>query len=293
MKTFLLTLVGVFALAMPTVHAQTAPTQTVNWTASMFGASKTTVKADGIDNTTISVTVKNLYFGNMQDQNVQIVSSRGDMDEIVPLTPVTNSTGRASFLVRSLRNGTSTYTAIVNGVTFPDKIVAVGYQAGLSLALPVGSLIKIPDDNNVDTLSDTAVYYYASNGKRYVFPNEKTYFTWYGGWDNIQVIPIDQMALIPIGGNVTYHPASKLVKFQTDPKVYLPTKTGILRWAKTEEIARTWFGADWNKQVDDISEAFYVNYKFGDPVAGPYDVQLQIIRDTAQTVNENLGFGKP
>lgn len=283
---------GVFAFAMPIAHAQTSPTQTINWTASTFGTSKTSVKADGIDNTTISVTVKNLYFGNMSDQTVQLISSRGDMDEIVALSPVTNSTGRASFLVRSLRNGTSTYTAIVNGVTFPDKLVTVSYTAGLSLALPVGSLVKIPDDNNVDTLSDTAVYYYASNGKRYVFPNENTYFTWYGDWSNVQIIPIDQMALIPIGGNVTYHPASRLVKFQTDPKVYLPTRGGLLRWAKTEEVARQWFGPNWNQHVDDISEAFYVNYKFGEPIAGPYDISIQVIRDTVATVNENLGLGK-
>jgi len=83
------------------------------------------------------------------------------------------------------------------------------------------------------------------------------------------------------------------VKFQTDPKVYLPTKGGVLRWAETEDIVRSWFGDTWNKQVDDISEAFYVNYKFGDPIGGPYDVSLQVLRDTVSTVNENLGLGKP
>jgi len=292
MKSFLLTLAGVFALALPIAHAQSAG-QTINWDASTFGANKYSVKADGIDSATVSVTIKNMYYGNMPDLPVTLTSSRGDMDEIVPLTPTTNSSGRASFLIRSLRNGTSTLTAVVNGQTFPNKTISIGFQAGLSLQLPVGSLIKIPDDNNVQTLSDTAVYYYASNGKRYVFPNEKTYFTWYGDFNNVQVIPIDQMALVPIGGNVTYRPASKLVKFQTDPKVYLPTKGGILRWAQTEDIVQNWFGPNWNKQVDDISEAFYVNYKFGDPIAGPYDVSLQVIRDTASTVNENLGLGRP
>ncbi|HVM90699.1 MAG TPA: invasin domain 3-containing protein [Verrucomicrobiae bacterium] len=292
MKSFFLTLAGVFAFALPVAHAQTAG-QTINWDASTFGASKNTVKADGIDNATVSVTIKNLYYGNMEGLTVQLVSDRGDNDEIIANNATTNSSGRASFLVRSLRNGTSTLTAIVNGQTFPNKTVTITFEQGLQLRLPVGSLIKIPDDNDVKTLSDTAVYYYASNGKRYVFPNEKTYFTWYNDFNNVQVIPIDQMALIPIGGNVTYRPASKLVKFQTDPKVYLPTKGGVLRWAQTEDIVRTWFGSDWNTQVDDISEAFYVNYKFGDPIAGPYDVSLQVIRDTASTVNENLGLGRP
>ncbi len=260
--------------------------------ASTFGASKNVVKADGIDNAIVSVSVKNLYYGNMEGATVRIVSSRGDMDEIIAQNAVTNSSGRASFLVRSLRNGTSTYEAYINEQRYP-RTVSIRYQAGLSLTLAVGSLIKIPDDNNVQTLSDTAVYYYASNGKRYVFPNEKTYFTWYPDFNNVRVIPIDQMSLIPIGGNVTYAPASRLVKFQTDSKVYLPTKGGILRWAKTEDIVSTWFGPNWNRSVDDISEAFYVNYTFGDPINGPYDVSLQVIADTARTVNANLGFGNP
>ena len=280
------------ALAIP-AHAQ-SNTQTVNMQATTFGTSKTSVKADGIDNAIISVTVKNLNFGALEGATVRLVSSRGAMDEIVPQAGngVTNSTGRASFLVRSLRNGTSTYEAYINEQRHP-RTVTVYYQEGLSLVLNVGALIKIPDDNDAKNLSDTAVYYYASNGKRYVFPNEKTYFTWYPDFNNVRIIPIDQMALIPIGGNITYAPASRLVKFQTDPKVYLPTKGGILRWAKTEDIVRTWFGSDWNKSVDDISEAFYVNYKFGEVINGPYDVSLEVIRDTARSVNANLGLGNP
>lgn len=280
-------------LLLPTApsHAQSAA-QTVNFNASSFSANKTVVKADGIDSAIINVAVKNELYGHLVGANVQLTSSRGVNDEIVVQNGTTNSAGRASFLIRSLRNGTSTLTALVNGQAFPQT-VAITFQQGLALSLPVGALIKIPDDSNVDTLSDTAVYYYASNGKRYVFPNEKVYFTWYPSFDQVRILTIEEMALIPIGGNITYRPAAKLVKFQTDPKVYLPTKGGILRWAKTEDIVRTWFGQDWNRQVDDISEAFYVNYTFGTPIEGPYDVSLQVISDTARTVNENVGLGKP
>ncbi|KAA0206065.1 hypothetical protein EDM68_03590 [Candidatus Uhrbacteria bacterium] len=278
------------ATALP-VSAQSGA-QTINFAASTFSTSKSVVRADGIDNAVVSVTIKNDFFGPLEGATVELRSSRGDQDEIIAQNNVTNSFGRASFLLRSLRNGTSTLTAIVNGQTFP-KTVDVFFDQGLALQLPVGALIKIPDDNDVNTLNDTAVYYYASNGKRYVFPNEKTYFTWYADFSQVRIIPIDQMALIPIGGNITYRPASRLVKFQTDPKTYLPTKGGVLRWAKTEEIVRTWFGPQWNTFIDDISEAFYVNYTFGSPIEGPYDVSLQIIADTARTVNENLGLGRP
>ncbi len=285
-----------FAAALLLLPAQPSQAQsgaqTISFSASNFSANKYTVKADGIDSAQVNITIKNIYYGSIEGANVQLISDRGLSDEIVTLNAVTNSSGRASFLIRSLRNGTSTLTAIVNGQTFP-KTLSMSFANGLAIQLSVGALIKIPDDNNVQTLSDTAVYYYASNGKRYVFPNEKTYFTWYTDFGNVRTLAIEEMALIPIGGNVTYRPASKLVKFQTDPKVYLPTKGGILRWAKTEDIVRSWFGADWNKSVDDISEAFYVNYKFGEPINGPYDVSLQILSDMARTVNENLGLGKP
>ena len=42
--------------------------------------------------------------------------------------------------------------------------------------LPAGAATVVPGD---DQSSGAAVYYHAQDGKRYVFPNEKTYFTWY------------------------------------------------------------------------------------------------------------------
>jgi hypothetical protein len=153
--------------------------------------------------------------------------------------------------------------------------------------------LKIPDDGDASTQPDSAVYYYGSNGKRYVFPNEKVYFSWYPNFMSVKQIPIDQMSLIPIGGNITYRPGSKLVKFQTDTKTYLPTKGGVLRWVQTEEVARTYFGDQWNKSVDDISEAFYVNYKFGDPVGSPLDLSLEIVRSSVNSINTHLGLGNP
>lgn len=294
MKSFLsfgLALLVACAVVVQPAHAQSG-SQSINFTASTFSANKYVVRADGIDSAQISVTVKNEFYGSLEGAAVELVSDRGVQDEIVALNATTNSSGRASFLIRSLRNGVSTLTARVNGQLFP-KTIEVTFEQGLALQLPVGALIKIPDDSDAMTLSDTAVYYYASNGKRYVFPNEKVYFTWYPDFGGVRVLTIEEMALIPIGGNITYRPASKLVKFQTDPKVYLPTKGGVLRWATTEEIVRTWFGQDWNANVDDISEAFHVNYTMGDPIEGPYDVSLQVIADTARTVNEHVGLGKP
>lgn len=250
---------------------------------------KTSLHADGIDNAQIIVTVKDTNLLALPDASVSVVSSRGVLDEIKTESPTTDSLGKAYFRVASLKDGTSTFIVTANGVTL-QKSVTIAFSQGLSFPLKDGDLIKIPDDNNASTLSDTAVYYYAKNGKRYVFPNEKVYYTWYPDFSKVQIIPIDQMSLIPIGGNVTYHPGTKMVKFQTDTKTYMVTKGGVLRWAMTEDVARGWFGAAWNQQVDDISEAFYVNYKFGEPVASALDLALPVIRGTVSTIDDDKGL---
>lgn len=285
MKYAFLALVSLF-LALPAAAANFDP----NF--STIGSNKPSIKADGIDSARISVTVKNEFLGAMADVPVTLQSSRGALDEITPETANTTITGRAQFEIRSLKNGTSTLTALVNGQPL-GKSVDVRFENGIALVLDVGDLVKIPDDGDQSTQPDTAVYYYASNGKRYVFPNEKVYFSWYPQFSNIKVIPLDQMSLIPIGGNITYRPGSRLVKFQSDSKTYLPTKGGVLRWVQSEDVVRNWFGGDWNKEVDDISEAFYVNYKFGDPIGSSLDVSLDIIRSSANSINVHLGLGSP
>ena len=63
----------------------------------------------------------------------------------------------------------------------------------------------------------TTVYYYAANGKRCVFPNEKTYKSWYSDFSSVQKISDADLTSIPMGcGNVTYKPGSQLLKIQSD-----------------------------------------------------------------------------
>lgn len=286
MKKLFVSALMILVLALP-VHAAT-----FDPSLSSISTNKTEIKADDIDSTTISVIVKNDFFAAMPDVPVTLTSSRGTLDEITPLTANTSITGKASFTVKSLKNGSATFTASVNGIAL-GKSVTVNFVQGIQLVLGVGDLVKIPDDGDASTQPDTAVYYYASNGKRYVFPNEKVYFSWYPDFSNVKTIPLDQMSLIPIGGNITYRPGSRLVKFQSDSKTYLPTKGGVLRWVQTEDAARSLFGTDWIHQVDDISEAFYVNYTFGNPVANSLDVSLDVIRTSVNSINVHLGLGAP
>lgn len=114
------------------------------------------------------------------------------------------------------------------------------------------------------------VYYYGQDGKRYVFPNENTYFTWFSDFSSVNTITDGELAAIPLGGNVTYKPGTRLVKIQSDPHVYWVDLGGHLRLVADENMARADFGTDWSKKIDDIPDSFFVNYKMGDPLsAGP------------------------
>ncbi len=150
------------------------------------------------------------------------------------------------------RRITVSLTAII--MAFATIVFAFPANA---MTLTPGMLIKGPS---------AAVYYYANNDKRLVFPNLKTYQTWYPDFSTVTTITPDELSAIQLGGNVTYRPGVKLIKITTDPKVYAVATHGILRWVKTEAIATTLYGTDWNTKVEDIPDAFFVNYTIGTPI---------------------------
>lgn len=111
-----------------------------------------------------------------------------------------------------------------------------------------------------------AVYYCGGDGKRYVFPNDRTYFTWYDDFDSVITINDTELANLPIGGNVTYRPGGRMIKITTSPSVYAIETGGVLREVTSEETATRLYGADWSKLVDDIPDAFFTNYRIGAPI---------------------------
>jgi hypothetical protein len=142
--------------------------------------------------------------------------------------------------------------------------------------LSPGALIKA---------SSSAVYYYGSDDKRYVFPDVKTYETWYADFSEVKKITDEELAAIPIGGNVTFRPGTKLVKINTDPKVYAVSQNGTLQWVTTEAIAECLYGSDWEDLVSDISDAFFVNYTIGEPITDCADYDKEEAMDLAQTID--------
>lgn len=150
-----------------------------------------------------------------------------------------------------------------------------------------GDLIKMDCGSSTD-VSDPcrAVYYY--DGKRHAFPNENVYFSWYEDFDDIVIVTDDYMESITLGINVTYHPGSTMVKFQSLNTVYCVAEGGVLRGITSEDVAISLFGSDWNTQIDDISDAFHSNYTFGDVIDSTSDFDPDDAYDSVDTIAENL-----
>lgn len=141
--------------------------------------------------------------------------------------------------------------------------------------------------------SFSAVYYMGEDGFRYVFPNDKTYFTWYSDFSTVKMISDADLATIQMGGNVTYKPGVRLVKINSDPKTYAVDADGSLRWVTSEDVAVGMLGASWNTMIDDVPDGFFGNYTVGaslDTAEAAQAFQMQFLSHETQTISTDKGL---
>ena len=60
---------------------------------------------------------------------------------------------------------------------------------------------------------------------------------------------------------MTVRPGTKLIKLQTDPKVYIVGTGAKLHWVKTSELVEGLYGENWEDRLIDVSDALFVDYK--------------------------------
>ncbi|MFC1638996.1 hypothetical protein ACFL26_01860 [Patescibacteria group bacterium] len=160
-------------------------------------------------------------------------------------------------------------------------------------ALATDDATELYDGALIRTYHLSAVYYY-NDGQRYVFPNDKAYFSWYGDFSEVIWVTAETLADIPIGGNVTYRPGRHLVKIVSSPKVYAVEAGGILRWIESEAAAVELYGEDWRLHVHDIPDAFFVNYRIMNdrPVRGRADYDPDVAVGATLTIaQDKAGIG--
>ncbi|MDP3837089.1 MAG: right-handed parallel beta-helix repeat-containing protein [bacterium] len=131
-------------------------------------------------------------------------------------------------------------------------LISIIYAADKAQAVSTETLIK--GDNS------TAIYYLGNDSRRYVFPNETVFFSWYQNFDSVEQIKQTQLSDYPLGGNITVRPGTNLVKITTSPSVYVVEPGGVLKKIRNEAQAQTLFGADWSRRVIDVSDALFSNY---------------------------------
>lgn len=159
---------------------------------------------------------------------------------------------------------------------------AAGLPAEAKKSVSAGKVIK---GKGLST-----VYYLGEDGKRYVFPNGNTYFSWFDDFEDVEEIEMDELTEYPLGGNVNYKPGAYLVKITTIPKVYAVSPGGTLRWVKTEELARKLYGERWNLMVDDVPDSFFVNYAIGEPIDEEDDYSPDEEAEVAPEISHDLGL---
>jgi hypothetical protein len=170
-------------------------------------------------------------------------------------------------------------------------ISALGCAITFLPCLPVRAATLSPGD--LIKASGPAVYYFAANGKRYVFPTDKTYFTWYSDFSSVKTITDSDLSAITIGGNVTYRPGVKLLKVTTDPRTYAVDAGHSLRWIKTEAIAKQLYGDNWAKSVDDLPDPFFVNYTVATPIETASDYVPATAMSASPTIQATLTASIP
>ena len=175
-------------------------------------------------------------------------------------------------------------------------IAVLGFALSLSGVIPSASatsLVSLADLEAGDLIrgeSYSAVYYYGLDGFRYVFPNDKTYFTWYEDFGDVNWISDSDLSDIQIGGNVTYKPGVKMIKINSDPTVYVVGAGGEIHGIPSEDFASDLYGSTWNQQIDDVPDGFFSNYTMGSDLelVSQYDPESE--EATAFSIDADKGL---
>lgn len=258
--------------------------QTISTSQSSVSVSPSIVSADNLQTSTLTVIARNSSGVALSGKSVTI-SANGSAT-ITPSQATTNGSGVATFTVKSSQVGTVTLTATIDGQALSTKPAVQFTTPGLC-PFTVGTLVKLADDGNAQTQSDSAVYYYGIDCKRHAFSNDKVYFSWYANFNSVSIISASSLASMPLGKNVTYRPGVKMVKFATLNNVYAVSKGGKLRWITSEAVATGLYGATWNKQIDDIADTFFTDYIFGTDIVSSGDYSVSNELAGATTIDSN------
>jgi len=132
------------------------------------------------------------------------------------------------------------------------------------------------------------IYYYAADGKRYIFPDEATYKSWFPNIlpSDLMQYSLDKLYETPLGGNVTLRPGT-LMQTPTDNNIYLVIKNGQISAINDKNLLVKLYGQNWQKMVVSLPNFYFTNYQIIKHIISAADFP---IFPSDLTVDQDKGF---
>lgn len=140
-----------------------------------------------------------------------------------------------------------------------------------AFGLSTGDLVKGPVGDAV---------YYINGTMKHVFPDVKTYMTWYPNFDGIKKVTVAELDMYTTGSPVAYRPGTNLVTHPNTARVYAVEPSGVLRWISDEATALALYGSNWAKWVRDIHELTFGNYTIGTDMTSTMHAKGTVLQKT-------------
>ncbi len=135
----------------------------------------------------------------------------------------------------------------------------------LDMTTPDGVVVTLSEGSLFRGVTFSDVYV-VKDGTRYVFPSESVYFSYYDSFDDVVTVNDDQLRKLSLGQRMTMAPG-RMIKIQSDNRVFQTQKNGAIRHVPDEATARALYGSIWAQQITDISVVFWGDYTVKEALA--------------------------
>ncbi|MEK7532791.1 MAG: hypothetical protein AAB579_04320, partial [Patescibacteria group bacterium] len=138
-------------------------------------------------------------------------------------------------MTTALRITKKAFSSAVVGMTI---LWSIGASAVISPLIAAGAAVPLADLASgslimADGAKSGATVYLYSGAKRYPFPNQRVYASWYGNdFSAVKRVSTADLGSMAWGDNMLYRPGSRLIKVPDDPKVYAVLPAGKVAWVK-------------------------------------------------------------
>lgn len=154
-------------------------------------------------------------------------------------------------------------------------------EAAVKLKYPKGTILR--------EVGSPDLYYYAADGKKYLFPNMVTYRTWFSDLGRVKDITTKEFKAVSLGTKiVTVRPGVKPIMFIGIDKNFVVGAGNTLREVRDEAIMKSFYGESWKKKIAKLPAEDIINYEIGRFVSSTIDYSPKAQKKYASTINKIL-----